>query len=183
MKRKWKKIMMNPWTVAIGSGLVLSLISVVNDLINKKQVFSTISTIFTKIWNMFIAILNYRIKLWWLLVGIIILILILVIFLQYWDYKTAKSDIIDFTEYVQDEILEYKWRWTWRKNIYGKYCIENLHPICSRCNTPLVEDYCGYGGKYKCLRCNMGYSKPMPDVEHVKMLITDNVRGKYFPND
>lgn len=100
--------MMNPWTVAIGSGLVLSLISVVNDLINKKQVFSTISTIFTKIWNMFIAILNYRIKLWWLLVGIIILILILVIFLQYWDYKTAKSDIIDFTEYVQDEILEYK---------------------------------------------------------------------------
>lgn len=30
MKSKWKKIMMNPWTVAIGSGLVLSIISVIN---------------------------------------------------------------------------------------------------------------------------------------------------------
>ena len=183
MKSKWKKIMMNPWTVAIGSGLVLSLISVINDLINKKQVFSTISAIFTKICNIFIAILNYRIKVWWLLVGVIILILIFVLILKYLDYKTVKSDIPDFTEYVQDEILEYKWRWTWEKNIYGKYCIGNLHPICSRCNTPLVEDYHGYGGRSKCLRCNTGYSKTMPDFEHVKMLISDNVRRKYFPNE
>lgn len=55
-------------------------------------------------------------------------------------------------------------------------------PICLQCDTLLVENTCGYGGKDKCLRCGDGYSKPLPDFEHVKMLIRDNVWRKYFPN-
>lgn len=183
MKDKWKKFLTNPWTVAIGSGLVLSGISVIIDLTNKKQVFSTISAMFIKICEIFISILNYRIKIWWLLVGLIILILSFMVIVKCWERTTAKNDKPDFYEYAQDEILGYKWKWTWGQNIYGEYCVEKLCPVCSQCDTPLVEIYQGYGRKYKCLRCETEYFKPMPDFEHIKMLISDNVRRKYFPHE
>ena len=96
---------------------------------------------------------------------------------EYWTDKPK------FLEYTQDTILGYMWRWNWQKNIYGQYDIENLCPVCSRCNTPLVESFSGYREKYKCLRCEMVYSKELPEFAHVKMLISDNVRRKYFPNE
>ena len=126
--------------------------------------------------------MNYRIKVWWLLLGVIVLICIFSLFVMYLDHTQPTSNK-EFLEYTQDTILDYKWKWNWQKDIYGKYCVENLYPVCSRCDTPLVENFYGYGGKYKCLRCKEGYSKPLPDFENVKMLIHDNVRRKYFPND
>lgn len=59
MKREWKRFLMNPWTVTVGGGLILSVIlSIINDLIKDEQVFSTISDIF----SMFICFLNYKVK-------------------------------------------------------------------------------------------------------------------------
>lgn len=174
---------MNPWTVTIGGGLVLSIISVINDIINKEKIFSTIGTILSMIYETVLAILNYRIKVWWLLIGVIVLIFILFLFVKYLDFSQATSDKPEFLKYTNDTILGYKWKWNWQKDVYGKYCVENLCPICSRCDTPLVENFCGYGGRYKCLRCEEGYSRTMPEFDNVKMLIHDNVRRKYFPND
>lgn len=35
----------------------------------------------------------------------------------------------------------------------------------------------------KCLRCENGYSRPLPDFDNVKLLISDNVRRKYFQDE
>lgn len=184
MKNKWKKFIMNPWTVTVGGGLILSIIiSVINDWVKKEQVFSTISTIVSMIFNTLCAILNYRIKVWWVLFGVIVLIIIFVLLGLYSNYTQTTPNKAEFLEYTQDTILGYKWKWNWQKDIYGKYGVENLHPICMQCDTPLVENIYGYGGKYKCLRCGEGYPKPLPEFANVKMLIHDNVRRKYFPNE
>lgn len=184
MKNKLKKFFMNPWTVTIGGGLILSVIlSVINDFVKKEQVFSTINTILSTICKVLLEILNYRIKVWWLLVGIIILILIIFIFVRYLDYTHRNSIEPEFLEYTQDIILGYTWKWNWQKDIYGKYYIENLCPICSQCHTPLIEELIGYGIHYKCLRCNREYYENMPDFDNVKMMIADNVRRKYFPSE
>lgn len=184
MKNKWKSFLMNPWTVTIGGGLILSvIISVINDFIKKEEIFSTISVILLTIYKKILLILNYRIKVWWLILGVIALVCIFFLFVMYLDHTQPTSNKSEFLEYTQDTILGYKWKWNWQKDIYGKYCVENLYPVCSRCDTPLVENFYGYGGKYKCLRCEEGYSKPLPDYQNVKMLIHDNVRRKYFPND
>lgn len=184
MKNKLKNFLMNSWTVTIGGGLTLSvIISVINDFVKKEQVFSTINTIFSTICKVLLVILNYRIKVWWLLLGIIILILIFFIFVKYLDYTHTISIKPDFLEYTQDIILGYKWKWNWQKDIYGKYCIEGLCPICSQCDTPLIEELYRYGIHYKCLRCNKEYYENIPDFDHVKMMITDNVRRKYFPSE
>ena len=157
MKNKWKNFLMNPWTVTIGGGLILStIISVINDFIKKEQVFSSIRMILSTTYKTFLAILNYRIRVWWLLLGVIILIFIFILFVMNLDHIQTTSSKPEFLEYTQDIILGYKWKWNWQKDIYGKYCIENLCPICSRCDTPLVENFNGYGGKYKCLRCEEG---------------------------
>ncbi len=82
----------------------------------------------------------------------------------------------------KDTILQYRWNWVWEKDLYGKYKIENLHPICEKCDTPLTITYSGYGS-LKCLRCGEVYTDELPEEENVKMLIADNVRRKYFPNE
>ena len=184
MGNKLKKFFMNSWTVTIGGGLILSvIISVINDFVKKDQVFSTINTILSAICKVLLGILNYKIKVWWLLVGIIILILIIFIFVKYLDHNHRISIEPEFLEYTQDIILGYKWKWNWQKDIYGKYCIEGLCPICSQCGTPLIEELRGYGIHYKCLRCNREYYENMPNFDHVKIMITDNVRRKYFPGE
>ena len=58
---------------------------------------------------------------------------------------------------------------------YEKYTV--LHKGDFSYNT-----YSGYG-RLKCLRCGEVYTDELPEEENVKMLITDNVRRKYFPNE
>ena len=38
-------------------------------------------------------------------------------------------------------------------------------------------------GKLKCLRCNEEYWQHLPSEQNIKLMITDNVRRKYFPNE
>ena len=78
--------------------------------------------------------------------------------------------------------MGFRWRWKWDK-YYGKYEITDLHPVCSKCDTPLVQDYAGYSPVYKCLRCGEIAFSDLPDLDDVKMLISDNVRRKYYPDD
>lgn len=183
MKDKTKKFLMNPWTVTIGGGLVLSVLSVIYDLIKQERVFSTISIIFTHVRNIVVMILNLNIKVWWLLLGIVVLIFVFWLYIKYLEHTSPKHNEPPFLEYIQDVILGYKWRWTWKKDFYGKYYVDELHPICSRCETPLVENFHGHGAIYKCLRCQEGYNKRLPELDNVKMLISDNVRRKYFTRD
>lgn len=92
---------MNPWTVTIGGGLIISVvISVINDFVKKEQVFNTINTILLKIYKLLLAILNYRIKVWWLLLGVIILISIFFVFVKYLDHTQTMSTKPEFLEYT-----------------------------------------------------------------------------------
>ncbi|HJC49250.1 MAG TPA: hypothetical protein H9754_01495 [Candidatus Anaerostipes avistercoris] len=184
MKNKWKEILMNPWTITVGGGLILSIfLSVINDLVKKEQVFNTISRILSTIFNVCIMLLNRKIKIWWLLLGIVVFIILSILFVRCLNHTQTTPNKPEFLEYTQDTILGYKWKWNWQKDIYGKYYVENLCPICLQCDTPLVDNTYGYRGKYKCLRCGEEYFKTLPDFKHVKMMIGDNVRRKYFTNE
>lgn len=57
-------------------------------------------------------------------------------FLKYFDYKTVESDISDFKEHVQDEILKYNGdglgEKTFRVNIVYKIFILYVHDVILR---------------------------------------------------
>lgn len=186
MKDKFKNFIMNPWTISLGSGLVVLLVTVVIDVIDvftAEKIFSTIKKILVAIRAALLYFLYLEIKVWWLSVGIAILILTLWIWTKRLDSKQSAPAEPKFLEYTQDIILEYRWKWTWKKDYFGKYSIDQLHPICAHCGTPLVDSQSGYGGRYTCLRCKNGTNRPLPDFKHVKIMISDNVRRRYFPND
>lgn len=180
--KKSKGFWRNPWTVSIGSSLVIFVITIIIDMITAEKVFSTIKVIFCLILKDSLAFLNFELKVWWLLIGGVVLIFILWGYGKYQDSKQSVLTKPQFLEYNQDRLLGYKWKWTWEKDYCGKYGIENLHPICSKCSTPLVYKYTGYG-RLKCLRCGEVYQNELPDEDEVKMLISDNVRRKYFPDE
>ena len=174
---------MNPWTVSLGSGFVILLATIIIDLVTAEKMFSTIRKVLVAVWSFLLAVLNFELKVWWILIGVAVLIFALWVWSKRLDSKQPVPTTPKFLEYTQDTILEYKWKWIWKKDYWGKYSIDQLHPICSHCGTPLVDSPSGYGGRYTCLRCKNGTNRPLPDFEHVKMMIIDNVRRRYFPND
>lgn len=180
--KKPKHFWNNPWTVSVGSGLIVLIITLLIDLVTAEQLFSTIGNVLSFIWKAVISFLNIELKLWWVLVGIAILFLILILWSKLIESSSAKQIEPEFIKYTKDTILQYRWNWVWEKDLYGKYKIENLHPICRECETPLTITYSGYG-RLKCLRCGEVYTDELPEEENVKMLIADNVRRKYFPNE
>lgn len=183
MKVKFRKFFMHPWIVSVGSGLVVLLITIIVDVITAEKIFSTFKKVLFAIWTGFVSVLNFEIKMWWLFIGVGLLFIGLKLWAKYLDTKPSVPDRPQFTEYTHDTILGFKWKWFWEKDYLGKYRIENLHPICSNCDTPLVDSLTGYGGRYTCLRCNNGTNRPIPDYSNVKIMIADNVRRRYFPNE
>ena len=179
MKKNMKKFIMNPWTVSIGSGLLVLLVTIVVDIANAETVFSTIKKVICVIWNAFVRFLNFNVKVWWILIFLAVAVAGLYVWSKILESIEKSSAPPEFTKYTVDTILGYKWKWIWEKDYQGKYRIEELHTICSFCDTPLSYDW----GEYKCLRCNRNYNNRMPNENNVKMLISDNVRRKYFPND
>lgn len=172
MKKKSKSFWSNPWTIAIGSGFVLSLISVGIDIFKKEKVFSTIGDVFCAVWGLIIKVINYQLKVWWVLTGIAILVLGVWIYSKYIDNKDKRQP--KFLKYTEDFICGWLWAWRWEKTYSGLYDIEMLHPICNECRTPLVSENDYYGG-WKCLRCGARYNTDMPPEKHIKMMIIDNV--------
>ena len=178
--KKGRNFIMNPWSVAIGSGIILTILT---DILKKETLFSTLEFFITKLWNILITFLTIDLKMWWVLAGMAVLISVALIILQVLPLKQQIKDAPKFLEYTNDKILEYEWKWYWVKDPWGKYKIDKLHPVCPQCETPLIHDFVGYGECYKCLRCNYGTNRQLPELAHVEMMISDNVRRKYFPDD
>lgn len=178
--KKIKNFFMNPWVFTIGTGLAVALGTTLIDYITKEKIFSTLGKIISAIWHALIAFLNFEIKVWWLLILAVVLFVVLCIIAKHYDKQKPSEP--KYFEYTQDYILGYKWKWQWVVDYLGKADIENLHPICDHCDTPLKETYTGYG-RMKCLRCNKEYRQVVPEINDVKMMIADNVRRRYYPNE
>lgn len=175
---KSRKFFSNPWTVGFGVAIFSFILTIIGDVVKGEQILSTFVNVVTWIWKVLIIFLTFKIKVWWILIGVGLLIFGLWIYSKVLDKKDEKTPAVPFLDYTQDFLLGYKWEWMWRKDSYGKYAIESLRPICSKCNTPIVDNTVEYGGLYICLRCNEAFHKPLPDFDHVELLIRDNAKRK-----
>ena len=77
MKKKTKDFLMNPWTIAIGSGLLLLIVTIVIDVVSALTILSTIKKIFAVILNGILSFLNFRLKVWWVLLGVVFIVFVL----------------------------------------------------------------------------------------------------------
>lgn len=174
--------MKNPWTISIGSGLILLVVTIIIDAVSAKQIFSTICSIFVAIWNGIVAFLNFDVKVWCILLTVAVIIVALYIALKIYNANQKPNTEDSYITYRQDYILGFKWRWSWGKDFMGKITIDDLYPVCPDCDTPLTldNDACSYSRQLKCLRCGKIIYEKLPEENHVKLMISDNARKMYF---
>lgn len=175
-----KKFLKSPWTLGIGTTVIGGVaLSIVLDLIKKISVLSTMKSILLFLWNCIISFLDFEIKLWWLLIAIAVIIAILWVISKYYETKEDNAQS-RFLNYTQDYLLGHTWEWGWKKNWEGKYGVEELHPICTKCRTPLLQTGIYYD-QLKCPRCKdiTNYHSSIED--EVMVLIYDNAKKNNFP--
>ena len=174
--KKWTK---NPWVLGIGTTVIGGvLLSLALDWINGVDWLSTISTVMRFILNAAIAFLNFKIKVWWLLIVIAVIVIALFIVVKISDVY-SKDVTPTFLHYTKDNVLGFSWEWDYSKTYDGKYTISNLHPVCTKCGMRLKQDG-SYGLEMKCLRCNTTKDWKDSFITDAQMLIEDNIRKKYF---
>lgn len=171
--KNWLK---SSWTVSLGTTVFSLILTMVYDYIKNKPVLSTVLTIFMKLWNFIILILNYRIKVWWLIVGISILIAVV------YAISNFKHEIVkpDFCNYTNGVLKSWRWSWDWHFNISkNAWNISDLTAHCPRCDTPLIDSCTYYRQKFECPRCNYhAIDSKCEEPYKIERLILDNVNRK-----
>lgn len=92
MKNKFKNFMMNPWTVGVGTGLIVLIVTVVVDLITAVKIFSTLKNVLVVVWKAILAFLNFELKVWWVLAGLAIVVFALNEYVKYTDKKQQEEN-------------------------------------------------------------------------------------------
>lgn len=134
-----KKFAKNPWVLGIGTTVIGGvLLSFVLDWINGVDLLNTLKGVAKFTVNAAITFLNFELKAWWVLIGIVVIILTLYFISIYYDAKSKKQKP-SFLSYTTDSVLGYTWEWEYAVNWDSKYTIRNLHPICSKCGMRLKQ--------------------------------------------
>ena len=102
--------------------------------------------------------------------------------IKIWDTFQKDTSSGAFLKYTSDTLSGWKWAWHWEKGYDGKYSLSSLHPLCSRCDTPLVQDNDDWL-LIKCPRCPFSIRNKLPDDESIKTVIYDNVKRNLFKNE
>ena len=177
-----KKFFKNPWTIGIGTTLIGGVAAtIIIDLINKVSIWSTMIKVFNAVWFGIKTFLNLNIKVWWILIAIILIIIILFIISKYLDKKEQKNQGLKppFLEYTKDYIKGLKWEWSWTINYNGKYDIDKLHPVCNKCETPLLQAEM-YSHIFRCPRCNNTITINISSFDEIKIIICDNIKKNSY---
>ena len=175
-----KKFFKSPWGIALTPTFVGFILTVVYDMLKGKQVLSTLVYILKAVWTGIISFLNFNLKVWWVLVGIAAIVFLLWIIAEIYSVINGEPA---FTKYTKDTIHGWNWEWYWRKNYYGKYEIENLHPVCDSCGTALTCKH-DYQNNLYCVRCGNVYnSMNFPAENDIKLYISDTVNRGLIPED
>ena len=82
-----KKFLKSPWTISVVSTLLGSVLTIIYDVFKGKKILSTLLNILRGIWNFIISVLNFELKLWWVLLGIALLILVLWIVFKVKEFR------------------------------------------------------------------------------------------------
>lgn len=166
---KNKKWMKSPWAISIGTAIFSFILTTIYDYSKSKPVFSTIMGILLSIWNGMILVLNFNIKVWWLIIVISVTILVIIL---------KKKEIIkpDFCNYKEDKFRIWRWSWEWKFNYSEKvWFISNLTAHCPNCDTSLIEYNNIYEQGVECPRCNYKSDFQCEEPYKIERVILDNI--------
>lgn len=174
-KEKWIK---SPWTISIGTAVFSLLLTIGYDFSKKEPILTTIWRIIKWIGNFIMAILDFDLKLWWVLIVIGLLILLLYIIAKIKGAEELKPDFYDYTE---DKFKKWNWTWTWEFNKTKEaWVVSKMKAQCPKCETSLIENSSKYEIFFECPRCDFqARNSYCDDPYKIESLILDNLDRKY----
>ena len=174
--KKVKKILKSPWTIAIASAFLAPIATMIVDAIMKKPLLSTLWIVVKALWNGIVSFLNFNIKVWWLLIGIGVIIGALVIIAKVVDVQEEKQP--KFLSYKEDFFGAWKWSWRWEQNAYNKkWNVDNIRAHCPQCDTPMFSN--DSESHFRCPRCDFStYGSNHKKRYEIEALIIDNLERK-----
>lgn len=189
---KTPRFINRPWVLGIGTTVLGGVAtSFIYDSLKQLPLSTTAKNVYIWIKSGINSFLNFDIKLWWILVGIVIIILIASIPSKKPQTKSREPQepetpdtpltLPNFYKYTSGVLKRWRWNWRWKKMYDGNYQIDNLTAQCPKCDTPMFEgERLGFLS-FRCPRCSfyiMGDEVEFPD--DIEALILDNIRRENF---
>lgn len=126
-----KTFLKKPWIVGIGTSVFATLISsIILSLVQKINIIKSVITVIKFLFSIIIKILFFKISVWIIIIGILILILVLYIISRFQD--------VYIPDYNHDRYSN--WSFKWKINISKDgWSISHLRPVCE-CGCELNKD-------------------------------------------
>lgn len=169
-----KKFRDSKWALALVPTFVAALLTLIVDWVKKIDIFSTLKSVVSTLWQWLLVVLNFEVKVWVILVILGTAFAILCIVAKIADSKDVPMPA--WLQYTEDYFNDWKWSWTWERNIYGKYQVENLAAHCPHCGTPMRHD--NYDTIFHCSRCGYESRRHTDNRQDIMVVIYDNVLRK-----
>lgn len=177
-KEHWTK---SAWTISIGSAIFSLLLTMIYDYSKDKPILTTTIAIFDWLGNLTSVVLNFDLKLWWVIISIFLLISIFVIIEKLKKDVTLKPD---FYYYNEDKFKRWTWNWKyeWRSR-ENAWVICEMKAHCPNCETPMIDYSNRFDLRFECPRCDYSASDEKCDEPHkIERIILDNIDRKIFTN-
>gem|GEM_PF-5273298 len=173
---KWYK---SNWTIGIvSSALIPAILTITIDYFKTKPFLTTFGEWWNWSWSLLIFILNFEIKVWWLLVLTTFCFFVIKLIIIRRANKESKYP--PYNEGLYNNIL---WKWRYYDH-YGELRIAGLEPHCPKCRTQLnVDSSFARVAKLNCIRCkdNIFYFIKFDDTENIEKLILGNIENNFYP--
>ena len=173
-KEKWIK---SPITIGFGTTIFGFLLTVIYDYSKKEPILTTVWSIIKWIGNLVWTIINFDLKVWWVILAISLLTLLLYIIVKFKGIENFKPD---FYNYNEDILKEWRWSWEWVfSDSLKAWCLTNLKAHCPKCETPMMSQSVSYQMQFECPRCGFNSSDRQPDeFAKIERIIYDNIERK-----
>jgi Ca2+/Na+ antiporter len=168
-----KKWLYSPWTISIGTSIFSLLLTIVYDYSKNKPIFSTIYHIAKAILSFVFYVLNYNLKVWWVILGLFIMCIIIYLIATFrQEFKP------DYYSYREGRFKKWKWTWGWKWDNYKNgWVISNLTAHCPTCDTQMIDYSNRYELNFVCPRCDYRASGSQCDEPYkIEMIILDNIK-------
>lgn len=170
---------MNPWTLRVGSGLIVALLLLfITSPTKRLNFFRGIGSIFKAIGKAISAFLTFSIPIWIILTAIVALILIA----KFISWLPKAEEIDSPMHYTRDRIKDWVFQWSYSANNKD---IIYLNPICEQCNCLLSRStssvYVTPSDYLYCPKCESRFSSLLSqDVENIRKIIMSKITtGEY----
>lgn len=137
---KIKKILLNPWTIGIGTTVISALVLKIIAIFTGTSIFGVLLKVVVSIMQYGQSILRHKLSVGTIVITCFVIIIILILLKRWLSWKTAKNSPL-YLAYTEDvfQSIYYRWEYSF---VDRKYRIGNIQAYCPTCKCRIIRRGC-----------------------------------------